>query len=254
MTCAGCQAKVQGLLAHVPAVDKVSIDLTQGTAQIEMHQHIPTGELQAALKDYPKYKLAEAGHSTPAAHTALAVRLAPAVHAEHADGEDAPVAWLKTYKPILLVFAYILGGTLLIEWAGGRFLLMRWMSHFMAAFFLVFSFFKLLDLAAFADSYSSYDILASRWRVWGLLYPFAELGLGILFLTGYDPVVTNAATLVIMGVSIVGVVRSVLQGRKIRCACLGAVFNLPMSTITIIEDGLMIVMSVYGLVAAYSGF
>ena len=242
MTCAGCQAKVQGLLAHVPAVDKVSIDLTQGTAQIEMRQHIPTGELQAALKDYPKYKLTEAGHVTPAAH------------AGHADGEDAPVSWLKTYKPILLVFAYILGGTLLIERAGGGFLLMRWMAHFMAAFFLVFSFFKLLDLAAFADSYSSYDILASRWRVWGLLYPFAELGLGILFLTGYDPVVTNAATLVIMGVSIIGVVRSVLQRRKIRCACLGAVFNLPMSTITIIEDGLMIVMSAYGLVSAYSGF
>ncbi|NCU04658.1 MAG: heavy-metal-associated domain-containing protein, partial [Chitinophagaceae bacterium] len=37
---------------------------------------------------------------------------------------------------------------------------------------------------------------------------------------------------------------SVLNKRKIRCACLGAVFNLPMSTITIIEDGLMIIMSI----------
>jgi hypothetical protein len=46
-----------------------------------------------------------------------------------------------------------------------------------------------------------------------------------------------------MGVSIIGVVRSVMNKRKIRCACLGAVFNLPMSTVTIIEDALMIVMS-----------
>jgi copper chaperone CopZ len=245
MTCAGCQAKVQGLLARVPAVDKVTVDLAQGTAQIEMHQHIPTGELQAALKDYPKYKLGEA---------AAAVHTVSAVHTAHVDGEGAPVSWVKTYKPILLVFAYILGGTLLIEGAAGGFLLMRWMAHFMAAFFLVFSFFKLLDLAAFADSYSSYDILAARWRVWGLLYPLVELGLGLLFLTGYDPVVTNATTLAIMGLSIVGVVRSVLERRKIRCACLGAVFNLPMSTITIIEDGLMIVMSAYSLIAAYSGF
>jgi copper chaperone CopZ len=244
MTCAGCQAKVQGLLARVPEVEKVKIDLEQGTAQIDMRKHIATAELQAALKDHPKYTLTEAG---PAAHASLA---APAAAA----GEDAPVSWVKTYKPILLVFAYILGGTLLIEDVSGGFLLMRWMAHFMAAFFLVFSFFKLLDLAAFADSYSSYDILAGRWRGWGLIYPFAELGLGILFLTGFAPVVTNAVTLAIMGVSIIGVVRSVVRHQKIRCACLGTVFNLPMSTITIIEDGLMIIMSGFSLVAAFSGF
>jgi copper chaperone CopZ len=238
MTCAGCQAKVQGLLARVPEVNHVTIDLEQGTAQIDMRKHIPTAELQAALQHHPKYKLTEAA----------------AVHAGHAAaGEDAPVSWVKTYKPILLVFAYILGGTLLIEGVSGGFLLMRWMAHFMAAFFLVFSFFKLLDLEAFADSYSSYDILAGRWRGWGLIYPFAELGLGILFLTGYTPVITNTLTLVIMGVSIIGVVRSVLHRQKIRCACLGAVFNLPMSTITIIEDGLMIAMSAVGLVAAFCG-
>jgi copper chaperone CopZ len=237
MTCTGCQAKVQGLLSRVSGVDGVSIDLKQGTAQIDMSGHVPTGELQAALKDYPKYTLAV---TSPAP--------APAADA------PAPVSWVKTYKPILLVFAYILGGTLLTAVGSGGFSPMRWMAHFMAAFFLVFSFFKLLDLEAFADSYRSYDIIASRWRGWGLIYPFCELALGILFLTGFDPLVTNAATLLLMGVSIIGVVRSVLSRRPIQCACLGAVFNLPMSTITIIEDGLMIVMSAYSLVAVAGGF
>lgn len=46
-----------------------------------------------------------------------------------------------------------------------------------------------------------------------------------------------------MVVSIIGVLQSVLNKRKIQCACLGTVFNLPMSTVTIIEDGLMIAMS-----------
>jgi hypothetical protein len=46
-----------------------------------------------------------------------------------------------------------------------------------------------------------------------------------------------------MTVSIIGVLQSVLNKRKIKCACLGAVFNLPMSTVTIIEDLLMIGMS-----------
>ena len=47
-----------------------------------------------------------------------------------------------------------------------------------------------------------------------------------------------------MTVSIIGVLQSVMNKRKIKCACLGDVFNLPMSTITIIEDALMIGMSV----------
>ena len=46
-----------------------------------------------------------------------------------------------------------------------------------------------------------------------------------------------------MSISIIGVLQSVLNKKKIQCACLGAVFNLPMSTVTIIEDALMIVMS-----------
>jgi len=232
MTCTGCQAKVQGLLSKVPGVTGIKIDLAGGTADIDMGRHIPTSELQAALKDYPKYQL-----------TGMQEPVSP--HTETA--AEPQRSWLSTYKPILLVFAYILGGTLLIESVSGSFDGMRWMRHFMAAFFLVFSFFKLLDTNAFADSYSSYDIIAGRWHGWGLIYPFVELALGILYLTGVDPLLTDSVTLIVMGASIIGVVRSVLQKRTIRCACLGAVFNLPMSTITIIEDGLMIVMSAYGI-------
>ncbi|MBX9734623.1 MAG: hypothetical protein K2X37_11235, partial [Chitinophagaceae bacterium] len=61
--------------------------------------------------------------------------------------------------------------------------------------------------------------------------------------TGFNPILTNTVTFVVMTVSIIGVLQSVLNKRKIKCACLGAVFNLPMSTITIIEDLLMIGMS-----------
>ena len=115
---------------------------------------------------------------------------------------------------------------------------------FMAGFFLTFSFFKLLNLKGFVESYSMYDIVAKKWNNWGYVYAFTELALGIAFLTGFNLLITNTVTFVVMGVSIVGVLQSVLNKRKIKCACLGAVFNLPMSTITIIEDALMIIMSV----------
>ena len=120
---------------------------------------------------------------------------------------------------------------------------MEWMQHFMSGFFLVFSFFKLLNLKGFAESYMMYDVLAKRLPVWGYLYALIELGLGLAYLSNFNPLVTNSITFIVMSISIVGVLQSVLNKKKIQCACLGAVFNLPMSTVTIIEDALMIIMS-----------
>ena len=229
MTCGGCQAKVQSLLSKVASIKNVSIDLAKGEATIDMDKHIATEDLKAALKDYPKYQLSEVHHKHHAVVSAVA--------------DEENKSWLATYKPILLIFAYIIGIILLVEMIQGEFFLMRWMNHFMAGFFLVFSFFKLLNLKGFADSYAMYDIVAKKWSVWGYLYAFIELALGIAFLTGYNPILTNGVTFVVMSVSIIGVLQSVFNKRKIKCACLGDVFNLPMSTITIIEDALMIGMS-----------
>jgi copper chaperone CopZ/uncharacterized membrane protein YphA (DoxX/SURF4 family) len=233
MTCSGCQAKVQVLLSKVENVKNVAIDLSKSEATIEMEKHVPTSELQLALKDYPKYQLTELnGHP----HT-ISIQKPPVILG------DEKVSWIQTYKPILLVFAYILAVTSLVEVANQGFVLMRWMNHFMAGFFLVFSFFKFLNLKGFAESYAMYDIIAKKWNAWGYIYAFTELALGIAFITGFNPLLTNAVTLGVMTVSIIGVLQSVLNKRKIRCVCLGAVFNLPMSTITIIEDAAMIGMS-----------
>ena len=91
--------------------------------------------------------------------------------------------------------------------------------------------------------------IAKQFRSWGYIYAFIELGLGIAYAINFNPIITNAVTSVVMTISIVGVLQSVLNKRKIQCACLGAVFNLPMSTVTIIEDAFMIVMSVLMLIS-----
>lgn len=228
MTCTGCQKKVEHLLSEVAGVKQVSIDLEKGEATLTLDHPIPTATLQTAFQQYPKYKLSEQVNSMPA----------PVETDTTVQGE-----WLVTYKPILLIFFYLILITASIEWYHGSFSWMRWMNHFMAGFFLVFSFFKLLDLKGFADSYRTYDILAKNWKAWGYLYPFVELGLGLAYLIVFNPLITNGISFVVMSVSIVGVVQSVVKKKQIKCACLGAVFNLPMSTVTIIEDALMIGMS-----------
>ena len=122
------------------------------------------------------------------------------------------------------------------------------MRYFMGGFFLVFSFFKLLNLRGFADAYRSYDIVARAWPAWGFVYPFVELALGTACLLNLNPIATNVATLVLMLVGAVGVIKALLDKRAIRCACLGTALNLPMTTITLIEDLGMAMMAALMLV------
>lgn len=221
MTCTSCEAKVKTALLSIEHVTAVEVSKDENSATITMDKHIPLPELQNALDS--KYQIS-------------------AVH--HNETMEQTKSWFETYKPILFIFSYITAVTLLIQLPYQHFDLMQWMRHFMAGFFLVFSFFKLLNLKGFAESYVMYDVLAKRIPVWAYLYAFVELGLGVAYLTNFNPVLTNIVTASVMSISIVGVLQTVLDKKKIQCACLGAVFNLPMSTVTIIEDGFMIFMSI----------
>jgi copper chaperone CopZ len=220
MTCGSCEAKVKSALLMVANVTDVVVSKNDNTATITMDKHIALSDFQKVLNS--KYQIAALMHNEKI---------------EQAKG------WFETYKPILLIFFYITLVTALVQLGNHHFMPMQWMQHFMAGFFLVFSFFKLLNLKGFAESYAMYDVVAKPLPVWGFIYPFVELALGFAYLINFNPLITNLVTLFVMSISIIGVLQSVLNKKKIQCACLGAVFNLPMSTITIIEDALMIVMS-----------
>ena len=224
MTCGNCEANVKSALLMVENVTNVEVSKDENSATITMDKHIALQNLQKALNEKDsKYQISAINHNEAAKQTKT---------------------WFETYKPILLIFAYITGITLLIQLKNETFNPMEAMRYFMAGFFLVFSFFKLLNLKGFAESYVMYDVLAKQIPAWAYLYAFVELGLGIAYLINFNPIITNSITLIVMTISIIGVLKSVLNKQKIQCACLGSVFNLPMSTVTIIEDALMILMSV----------
>ncbi len=118
------------------------------------------------------------------------VGVVPVSAAALADGQTK-----TTYYPLVLILFYLLGAVMLAEAAAGGFDGTRAMRHFMAGFFLVFSFFKLLDVSAFASAYSNYDVVARRWFAYGYVYPFIELALGAAYLADFKPLTTNVATL-----------------------------------------------------------
>ena len=225
LNCAKCVAAVTPFLSGDKAITRWSVD----TANPEK---ILTVEGDGVTRERVERHVASAGF-----------RVLDVVEA----GEESR-SFLVIYYPLLLIFGYLVGVVGMLEFATGSFDVMRAMSRFMAGFFLVFSFFKLMNLPGFVDAYRGYDIVASRWSVYAWAYPFIELALGVAYLIDLFPIATNIVTFVVMAVGTIGVAQAVFQKRRIRCACLGSLLNLPMSSVTLVEDVLMVAMSAAMLV------
>lgn len=227
LRCGACVARIQPIFDADPATRSWSADVASPDKTLTVE-----GDIVDAA--HVHQLLAQAGYQSLG---------------EIATAPPPPIANEQpaTYFPLFLILAYLLLAVGAFEWSQGAWDWMRAMNHFMAGFFLVFSFFKLLDVPAFADSFSMYDLVAGQSRAYALAYPFIELALGLAYLARLAPTATNVVTLIVMGIGAIGVVRSLLAKRKIRCACLGAVFNLPMSTITLVEDILMAGMAAWML-------
>lgn len=228
MHCDGCVSTTTTALSHVAGIEDVVVSLESHEARLTLAHDIEERVLDAALRDAGEYRLAENGADR-----------SPEV------GESQPT---ESLYPLVLIVAYLLGAVLLLAWVTQAWAASTMMRHFMAGFFLVFSFFKLLDLRGFVEAYRGYDLVAKSIRSWAWAYPFIELTLGVAYLTGLMPITTNVATFVIMAVGAVGVLKALLNKRAIRCACLGTALNLPMTTVTLIEDISMAAMALGMLV------
>lgn len=234
LSCTSCVEKVTSRLLRHPDITEAVVTLQPPQAAITTRHALSDAEMNEWLRPLGKYQVAASASS---ATTAASPAAAPAQPAKSA----------RTYRPLLILLGYLLLVIAAANATQGRFDPALSMRLFMGGFFIAFSFFKMLDLRGFSDAYRSYDLVAKALPAYGFVYPFIELSLGLAYLAHWQPVWVNAATALVMGVSLLGVLRAVLSGKAIRCACLGTVFNLPMSTVTIIEDALMLVMALMAL-------
>jgi hypothetical protein len=152
-----------------------------------------------------------------------------------------------SYRPLFAVVFVILLATVALQIRNGGLDSMLMMDHIMGLFFLIFAMFKLFDLSGFADGFQMYDIIAKKSRFYAYAYPFIELALGALYLSGQYMVICNLITLIIMAVSAIGVFLSMKRGYKFKCACLGTVLNIPLSTVSLVENIGMGAMAAYML-------
>lgn len=223
MTCNGCVKSVKESLEQLSGVSSAEVSLDKGTAILQVDSQQPQMVLQQALGD--KYQIQDPQYTT---------------------GSVNKPSKLKQLRPLLIIFTCLLLATAVLNWSA--FDLAEAMMDFMGLFFLVFGFFKLLDLKGFPDSFAMYDPLAKVFKPYGWAYPFIELALGILLLLRIGLLPVFAITLVLLSITTVGILRTLLNKKEIRCACLGTWLNLPMTEATLIENGIMIVMAGYMLI------
>lgn len=227
MTCDGCRTSVEDKLNALPEVEKASVNLETSEAIIEMSNHISTEQLQMALSD--KYSISEKN---------IFKTTSSSIDKEKSD--------LHQLFPLFLIFAYIIIASALLNknpWDINGFML-----DFMGLFYVVFSFFKLLDLKGFPESFKMYDPIAKVIPLYGWVYPFIEVALGVMFLMRIETPIALIITLIVLGITTIGVTKTLLDKKSIQCACLGTALKLPMTKATFIENSIMIVMAIVMLI------
>ncbi len=150
----------------------------------------------------------------------------------------------EDFKPLGVILAVILVMALAINYRSP----IGFMHNFMGVFFMVFAMFKLFDLPGFVKGFAMYDIVTRKFWQYGVAYPFIEMILGVLYLSGTALMVTDVMTLALMCLSAAGVMKALGSGMDVQCACLGTALKVPLSTVSIVENAGMGLMALVGLV------
>jgi hypothetical protein len=152
-------------------------------------------------------------------------------------------AHLLDYLPLMVIIGLSLLAASAKQADSGSWALMPWMHNFMGIFLVVFSMFKFFDLPGFADGFQMYDLLAKPFRPYAYVYPFIELGLGLGYLSHWQPRIIYLATVIVMVWGALGVIRALMKGLDLECACMGTILKVPLSTVALLEDLGMAVMA-----------
>jgi copper chaperone CopZ len=229
MTCNSCKATVHQNLNELKEIKAVEVSLEKSEAIIFTDTNIDISKLQNALPS--KFHIEE-----------KVVDNSDAIINEPNIKSDQEKSKLQQLKPLLIILIYISVASVLMNfknWNSSEVML-----DFMGLFYIVFSFFKMLDLKGFPESFRMYDPLAKRLPIYGWIYPFIETGLGLMLLMRFEIKIALIITLIVLGITTIGVTKTLLNKKSIRCACLGTALKLPMTEATFIENIIMIAMAI----------
>ena len=223
MTCEGCKLSVEDKLSSLDGVVDVQVDLARGQAVIYSKNPVSFSLIKETLP--PKYDLINKEGVKLDIHNDVTTK----------------VSKIQQLKPLFIILGYIVIASILLNYKNWN--SSNAMLDFMGLFYIIFSFFKILDIKGFSMSFRMYDPLAKKAPIYGYIYPFIEVLLGMMFLIRFEVNIALILTVIVLGITTIGVTQTLINKRSIKCACLGTTLNLPMTEATFIENALMIIMA-----------
>lgn len=158
---------------------------------------------------------------------------------EHKHQRENPSRFRK-YWPLFCLI--LIAALIAFSLTGGR---DAWMHFFMGIFLCQFAMLKLFHPSGFVEGFQKYDLLAKRSRAYAYAYPVIELVLGLCYLSFFSPFLTYLVTIVLFSIGAIGVIKALREGLDVRCACMGTILDVPLSTVTLTEDLGMLLMALF---------
>lgn len=148
------------------------------------------------------------------------------------------MSW-KDYLPLIYIYIFSLLITLNITFYYSL-VLRSSVLCFLGIFSLIFGLLKVIKLQSFVESFVEYDFISQKVKVYAYAFPFIELIFGITFLLNYEVIWIELACLFFYFINLVSVINALFQKKKFVCACLGGLFNVPLSYVSLAENLTMI--------------
>lgn len=128
---------------------------------------------------------------------------------------------------------------------------MYYMDIFMGVQFTLFGIFKLIHLWRFASNFAKYDIISSRYRWYGYLYPFIEIIIGVFYFLHYQTFAISIVAGSVSAVTLIGLTRAILRKQQGACVCMGKVVKLKIWRGALIENISMVAMALRMIIAMF---
>ena len=222
MTCESCVEKITNQLKSDAKIKNLHVTLQPPQIHFDSIENYDAEKINEALSSLKRYSVSKMAHSMTS--------------------EKTESFLLSKYIPLILLFA-LSAGVPALNAIFNHSSFDQWMHQFMGVTLITLSYFKLMDLPKFAEAFSTYDPIAMRFFKYGYIYPFFELAAGIGLTLALQVKSFSLFTILFLIPTTAGVISALKAKRKFQCACLGTVFNLPLTKVTVVENVLMILMS-----------
>lgn len=231
MTGKGCQSSVEESLKKVDGVLQAKVDLKREEVQITMESHIPLEYFQKILAPNYGITIKDSGNVF-----AKATVLPPGLQKSE---------WQQLF-PMFLILGYISVVSVLMNI--NSLVVSNIILQFLGLYYVVFSFFKLLDLNGFSISFAMYDAIAKYVPIYGKIYPFLKVAIGVLLLLKYQLILALVTAIFTLGATTIGVIRVLMEKKQLRCVSLGTTLNIPLTKAILIEKMVILFMACWMLI------